>query len=64
MIAGRFDSEFHSAFEHVCEQLCCPACHGELRLEAEYLVCAGCGRVYPVVDGIPVLIAEEPGTRD
>jgi uncharacterized protein YbaR (Trm112 family) len=36
---------------------------GELRLEAvegggERLVCAGCRRGYPVVEGIPVLIVE------
>jgi len=42
----------------VLEQLACPACHGELRLEAERLSCGGCGRAYPVVDGIPVLIVE------
>ena len=38
--------------------LACPACLGELRMEEPRLVCAGCGRVYPVVGGIPVLIAE------
>jgi uncharacterized protein YbaR (Trm112 family) len=42
----------------VLEGLACPACGGDLRLEAERLVCAGCERGYPVVDGIPVLIAE------
>jgi hypothetical protein len=41
----------------------CPACWGELRAEGASLVCAACGRRYPVVDGIPVLIVEraEPG---
>ncbi len=38
--------------------LACPACLGELRPEAEHLNCAGCGRSYPIVDAIPVLIAE------
>jgi len=42
----------------VLGQLACPVCLGELRLEAGRLACAGCGRVYPIVDGIPVLIAE------
>ena len=42
----------------VLSQLACPACRGGLRLEETRLVCAGCGRAYPVVDGIPVLIAE------
>jgi hypothetical protein len=39
-------------------ELACPVCFGALQLEAARLVCAGCGRAYPVVDGIPVLIAE------
>jgi uncharacterized protein YbaR (Trm112 family) len=38
--------------------LACPACHGDLRLENEQLVCVECGRAYPVSDGIPALIAE------
>lgn len=38
--------------------LACPACLGALREEAETVVCMACGRVYPVMDGIPVLIAE------
>jgi hypothetical protein len=47
----------------VLDQLACPACLGELRLDEMRLVCPACGRAYPIVDGIPVLIAEraEPG---
>ena len=41
----------------VVSQLACPACLGDLRFVEARLVCAGCGRSYPVVDGIPVLIA-------
>jgi uncharacterized protein YbaR (Trm112 family) len=37
--------------------LACPACLGGLFVEGERLVCALCGRGYPIVDGIPVLIA-------
>jgi uncharacterized protein YbaR (Trm112 family) len=37
--------------------LACPACLGDLRLDDAHLVCAGCGRGYPIVGGIPVLIA-------
>ncbi len=39
----------------------CPACGCELRRDEGALVCEGaaCGRSYPVVDGIPVLIDEE-----
>ena len=42
----------------VLSQLACPACLGNLRLEAEHLVCALCHRAYPILDGIPVLIVE------
>jgi uncharacterized protein len=42
--------------------LACPACRGDLRLGAESapasLICGACGRAYPIVDGIPVLIVE------
>lgn len=51
--SGKFDVR-------VLERLACPVCFGELRLEGsgERICCAGCLRVYPLVDGIPVLIAE------
>jgi uncharacterized protein YbaR (Trm112 family) len=39
-------------------ELACPACRGALRLEEARVVCTGCERSYPVVDGIPVLIVE------
>ncbi len=42
----------------VLDQLACPACMGDLRLNEERLICAGCGRIYPILDGIPVLVAE------
>jgi uncharacterized protein len=41
----------------VVSLLACPACLGALRLEEGKLLCAQCGRAFPVVDGIPVLIA-------
>ena len=40
----------------VPEGVVCPACWGELIADAETLVCGACGRRYPVVGGIPVLI--------
>jgi uncharacterized protein YbaR (Trm112 family) len=46
----------------VAELLACPACLGNLRAEESRLVCTACGRSYPVVDGIPVLIAERATT--
>ncbi|NIM00304.1 MAG: Trm112 family protein [Acidobacteria bacterium] len=43
------------------EILICPACQGGVReLEQEQgLECGGCGRIYPVRDGIPVMLVEE-----
>jgi uncharacterized protein YbaR (Trm112 family) len=38
--------------------LACPACLSDLHPEEVRLVCTACGRGYPVVDGIPVLIVE------
>jgi uncharacterized protein YbaR (Trm112 family) len=44
--------------------LACPVCHEALRFGDVEVVCLGCGRVYPVVDGIPVLIAERAARPD
>jgi len=46
------------------EQLACPACLGPLRAQDARLVCAACGRGYPIVDGIPVLIAGREDTPE
>ena len=49
------------------EILICPACRGDLTAldEDRGLDCGGCGRVYPIRDGIPVMLVEEasPPTR-
>jgi uncharacterized protein YbaR (Trm112 family) len=37
--------------------LVCPVCHSALALDAEAVLCSGCGRRYPIVDGIPILLA-------
>lgn len=39
--------------------LACPACRADVRLQREEIVCNGCGRAYPVRDGIPVMLVEE-----
>jgi hypothetical protein len=44
------------------DQLACPACLGALFLQEIQLVCKECGRAYPIVDGIPVLIVERAMT--
>jgi len=41
--------------------LACPACRSglDLRGQPEELVCPGCGRRYPILDGIPDLVVED-----
>ena len=44
--------------------LCCPAqvggkaCHGDLQETPEGLLCQTCGLLYPIEDGIPVMLAD------
>ena len=46
--------------ERLLEILACPACKGDVRQEANTIVCLGeCGRVYPIRDGIPIMLIEE-----
>jgi uncharacterized protein YbaR (Trm112 family) len=44
--------------EEDLRRLVCPVCRQGLSLDAEAVLCAGCGRRYPVVDGIPALLAD------
>jgi len=39
-------------------RIVCPVCHQPLQLEAAAIRCQGCGKRYPIVDGIPVLLAD------
>ncbi|QHN04676.1 Trm112 family protein [Granulicella sp. WH15] len=39
------------------EALVCPVCRQGLRLDGNTVACTGCGRRYPVEDGLPVLIS-------
>lgn len=45
----------------LAEVLVCPMDKAELEEDtvARQLVCTGCGRRYPVRDGIPIMLAEE-----
>lgn len=49
------------------EILVCPECHGEVREvgDGTGIECDACGRVYPIRDGIPVMLVDEatPPTR-
>ena len=38
--------------------LACPVCYQSLDFGETQIVCTGCSRSYPIIDGIPVLIAE------
>lgn len=38
--------------------LACPVCLAALEHHAERLSCVGCGRRYPIVDDVPVLLVE------
>jgi uncharacterized protein YbaR (Trm112 family) len=39
--------------------LVCPVDHGAVHGDGNALVCAVCGRRYPVRDGVPVMLADE-----
>jgi uncharacterized protein YbaR (Trm112 family) len=38
--------------------LVCPVCRHSLTLDANSVRCSGCDRRYPILDGIPVLLAD------
>ena len=40
------------------DDLVCPVCFAALSFFETTVVCRGCARSYPVVDGIPVLIPQ------
>jgi uncharacterized protein YbaR (Trm112 family) len=46
------------------EILVCPTCKKPLvlKVDPEALACTECGRVYPVRDGIPVLLVDQATT--
>ncbi|HHX38623.1 MAG TPA: Trm112 family protein [Armatimonadetes bacterium] len=47
--------------EKLLSILACPACDSRPRvlLKESGLVCTECGRVYPIRDGIPVMLVDE-----
>jgi uncharacterized protein YbaR (Trm112 family) len=45
--------------QELLDILVCPACKTKVVLVEQLLVCNGCGRRYPVRDGIPVMLIEE-----
>jgi uncharacterized protein YbaR (Trm112 family) len=49
--------------KELLELLACPACGGQARVEVtgagDGLQCVACQRVYPIREGIPVMLIEE-----
>jgi uncharacterized protein YbaR (Trm112 family) len=45
------------------EILVCPVDRAKVHPDGEWLVCEGCGRAYPVRDGIPIMLEEEAEMR-
>ena len=45
--------------QELLDILVCPACKTKVILEADILVCGGCGRRYPVRDGFPIMLIAE-----
>ena len=47
--------------EKLLSILACPACDSRppVRREGSGLVCTECGRIYPIRDGIPVMMVDE-----
>ena len=41
------------------EILVCPACHAKVELSDNRLICQGCGRKYPIEDGIPIMLIDQ-----
>jgi len=39
--------------------LTCPLCKKDVFLDRDRVVCAQCGRRYPIKNGIPVMLVEE-----
>ena len=45
--------------EKLLALLACPACQGDVELKDNKIVCTRCQRIYPIVDGIPVLLVDQ-----
>ncbi|MEE9487525.1 MAG: Trm112 family protein [Candidatus Bathyanammoxibius sp.] len=39
--------------------LACPVCKTDVKLEQDKIVCANCGRRYPIKDDIPIMLVDE-----
>ena len=52
--------------EEFVETMICPACRSKLRLreDASAIKCAGCKRVYPIEDDIPMMLPDKATIED
>jgi len=41
------------------EILVCPDCKADVELKDDKLCCTGCGKRYPIRDGIPIMLIDE-----
>ena len=41
------------------EILACPKCKNAIKEENDELICLNCSLVYPIKDGIPIMLIEE-----
>jgi uncharacterized protein YbaR (Trm112 family) len=57
-MAADSKNDIAAKLEKWADDLACPVCYARLRFEVTTVVCTGCGRSYPVEDGIPVLIPQ------
>jgi uncharacterized protein YbaR (Trm112 family)/SAM-dependent methyltransferase len=39
--------------------LCCPVCKADVKVASTDITCQGCGHVYPMRNGVPVMLADE-----
>lgn len=45
--------------KELLKAIVCPVCMNELKLEKEGLICARCWLLYPIEEGIPIMLPEE-----
>ncbi len=45
--------------DKLLEILACPACKAAVKADKESVVCTGCGLMYPINEGIPIMLVEE-----
>lgn len=48
----------HDLIHDVLEMCICPVCHGNLKIQNEYIRCNECECVFPIINGIPNFISD------